>query len=46
MNEIEHAIACARTEFAHNGVLTTTTVMKLINLGCDVEALEEQFAND
>ena len=46
MTEIEHAIACARTEYARNGVLSTTTVMKLTNLGADVEALEEQFAND
>jgi hypothetical protein len=46
MNEIEHAIACARVEYTHNGLLATTTVMKLTNLGLDVPTLEEEFASE
>lgn len=46
MNEIEYAITNARIEYARNGVLTTSTVMKLTNLGLDVPLLEEEFANE
>lgn len=45
MDRIEHAIACARAEFAQNGMLSLTTVMELSALGLDVPSLEAGFEN-
>jgi hypothetical protein len=45
MDRLEYAIHCARKEFAQDGALSLTTVMKLNALGLDVPSLEEQFAN-
>lgn len=46
MNQIEHAILRARIEYRKNGVLSTTTVMALANLGIDVPTLEHTFDNE